>query len=168
MSTLICYEDVLPRFTRSAVREGNPHLLVNITNDSWFGDTQEPWVHLALAKFRAVEHHRALVRSTNSGVSAFVDPVGRVIEAIGVEEHELIVYCPALTVMKEASALARTPSGVRPMTETDEVGAHEISALAQRHAALWRMYVFVIPEHIEQTRGTAAEYFGKPSEHHNH
>ncbi len=87
MSTLVCYEDVLPRFTRSAVREGNPHLLVNITNDSWFGDTQEPWIHLALAKFRAIEHHRALVRSTNSGVSAFVDPVGRVIDTIGVEEQ---------------------------------------------------------------------------------
>lgn len=87
MSALVCYEDVLPRFTRSAVREGNPHLLVNITNDSWFGDTQEPWVHLALAKFRAVEHHRALVRSTNSGVSAFVDPVGRVLDTIGVEEQ---------------------------------------------------------------------------------
>ena len=87
MSTLVCYEDVLPRFTRSAVREGNPHLLVNVTNDSWFGDTQEPWVHLALAKFRAVEHHRALVRSTNSGVSAFVDPVGRVLDTIGVEEQ---------------------------------------------------------------------------------
>ncbi len=87
ISTLVCYEDVLPRFTRGAVREGNPHLLANITNDAWFGDTHEPWIHLALAKFRAVEHHRALVRSTNSGVSAFVDPVGRVIDTIGVEER---------------------------------------------------------------------------------
>ena len=82
ISTLVCYEDVLPAFTRSAVREGNPNLLVNITNDAWFGDTQEPWIHLALAKFRAVEHHRALARSTNSGVSAFVDPVGRVLSTL--------------------------------------------------------------------------------------
>jgi len=79
ISTLICYEDVLPHFTRRAVAEANPHLLVNITNDAWFGDTQEPWVHLALAQFRSVEHHRAMVRATNSGVTAIVDPLGRVV-----------------------------------------------------------------------------------------
>ncbi|MBO6934639.1 MAG: apolipoprotein N-acyltransferase [Deltaproteobacteria bacterium] len=90
ISTLICYEDVLPGFTRKAVREGDPNLLVNITNDAWFGDTHEPWIHLALAKFRAVEHHRALVRSTNSGVTAFVDPVGRTIDTIGVNERDEI------------------------------------------------------------------------------
>jgi apolipoprotein N-acyltransferase len=87
IGTLICYEDVLPEFTRRMVREGNPDLLVNITNDAWFGDTQEPWVHLALAKFRAVEHHRFLVRATNSGVSAVVDPVGRVLTHSGVFER---------------------------------------------------------------------------------
>jgi len=79
ISTLICYEDVIPRFVRAAVNEGDPHLLVNVTNDSWFGDTTEPWIHLALAKLRAVEHHRYLVRATNSGVSAIVDPVGRIV-----------------------------------------------------------------------------------------
>ncbi len=84
ISTLICYEDVLPGFTRQAVNEANPHLFANITNDAWFGDTQEPWIHLALAKFRSVEHHRAMVRSTNSGVSAFIDPVGRVVSELGV------------------------------------------------------------------------------------
>jgi apolipoprotein N-acyltransferase len=49
-----------------------------MTNDAWFGDTSEPWEHLALAQLRAIEHRRYLVRSTNSGVSAFIDPVGRV------------------------------------------------------------------------------------------
>jgi apolipoprotein N-acyltransferase len=94
---LVCYEDVLPGFTRQAVREGDPHLLVNVTNDAWFGDTHEPWIHLALAKFRAVEHHRALVRSTNSGVSAMVDPVGRVLGEVGVfERGELYEELPLL------------------------------------------------------------------------
>jgi len=79
ISTLVCYEDILPKFVRQAVREANPHLLVNVTNDAWFGDTQEPYVHLALAKMRAVEHHRYLVRATNTGVSAIIDPTGRVI-----------------------------------------------------------------------------------------
>ncbi|HJL18713.1 MAG TPA: apolipoprotein N-acyltransferase [Sandaracinaceae bacterium LLY-WYZ-13_1] len=80
IGTLVCYEDIIPRFVRSMMREGDPHLLVNITNDAWFGDTQEPYVHLALAKMRAVEHHRYLVRATNTGISAIVDPVGRVVE----------------------------------------------------------------------------------------
>ena len=79
LSVLICYEDVLPGFTNDMVRHANPELLVNITNDAWFGDTAEPWEHLGLAQFRAVEHHRYLVRGTNSGVSAIIDPVGRVV-----------------------------------------------------------------------------------------
>ncbi len=78
VTTLICYEDILPEFTNDAVRHADPDLLVNMTNDAWFGDTSEPWEHLALAQLRAVEHRRYLVRGTNSGVSAVVDPVGRV------------------------------------------------------------------------------------------
>jgi apolipoprotein N-acyltransferase len=78
-TTLICYEDILPGFTRSLVKRADPDVLVNITNDAWFGDTAEPWQHLALAKFRAIEHHRYLVRSTNSGVSAIIDPLGRTV-----------------------------------------------------------------------------------------
>jgi apolipoprotein N-acyltransferase len=79
ISALVCYEDVLPHFVRRVVREASPHLLVNLTNDAWFGDTLQPWMHLALAKFRAVEHRRYLVRATNTGVSAVVDPVGHVV-----------------------------------------------------------------------------------------
>jgi apolipoprotein N-acyltransferase len=79
IGTMICYEDILPSFVRKLVHAGDPHLFANLTNDAWFGDTTEPWIHLALAKFRAVEHHRALVRVTNSGVSAVVDPAGRVV-----------------------------------------------------------------------------------------
>lgn len=91
LSVLICYEDILPRFTRDLVREGNPDLLVNMTNDAWFGDSNEPWIHLALAKFRAVEHRRYLIRATNTGVSAVVDPLGRVVEHTGIFEQEEIL-----------------------------------------------------------------------------
>lgn len=87
ITTLICYEDVLPEFTRDAVRAAHPNLLVNITNDAWFGDTQEPYIHLAMAKLRAVEHHRALVRATNSGVSAIVSPTGEIVEQSGLLER---------------------------------------------------------------------------------
>jgi apolipoprotein N-acyltransferase len=79
VTMLICYEDILPDFTNRAVAFAKPELLVNMTNDAWFGNTTEPWEHLALAKLRAIEHRRFLVRSTNSGVSAVVDPVGRVV-----------------------------------------------------------------------------------------
>ncbi|MCL2726468.1 MAG: apolipoprotein N-acyltransferase [Polyangiaceae bacterium] len=79
VSVLICYEDILPSFTNRMVAHANPELLVNMTNDAWFGNTTEPWEHLALAKFRAIEHRRYLVRSTNSGVSAIVDPTGSVV-----------------------------------------------------------------------------------------
>jgi len=78
VSALICYEDILPAFTNRVVAHAKPELLVNMSNDAWFGDTSEPWEHLALAQLRAIEHRRYLVRSTNSGVSAIVDPVGRV------------------------------------------------------------------------------------------
>jgi apolipoprotein N-acyltransferase len=79
IAVMICYEDLLPQFINRMVSEGEPELLANLTNDAWFGDTTEPWIHLALAKFRAVEQRKYFVRSTNSGVSAFIDPNGRVI-----------------------------------------------------------------------------------------
>jgi apolipoprotein N-acyltransferase len=88
VSALICYEDILPRFTNEAVRHANPELLVNLTNDAWFGDTAEPWEHMALSEMRAVEHHRYLVRGTNSGVSAVIDPVGRLIAHSGTFKQE--------------------------------------------------------------------------------
>lgn len=78
IATFICYEDINPAFVNSIVKRGSPELLANLTNDAWFGDTTEPWIHLALSQFRAIEHRRFFVRSTNSGVSAFVDPVGRI------------------------------------------------------------------------------------------
>jgi apolipoprotein N-acyltransferase len=90
VTVLICYEDILPRFTNDAVRHADPELLVNMTNDAWFGDTAEPWEHLALAQLRAVEHRRYLVRGTNSGVSAVVDPVGRVVARSGTFRQQAI------------------------------------------------------------------------------
>jgi apolipoprotein N-acyltransferase len=77
LGPLICYEDILPDFTRRAAAL-RPNLLVNITNDAWFGKTSEPYQHLALAVFRSVEHRLDMVRAVNTGVSAHVDAAGRV------------------------------------------------------------------------------------------
>lgn len=78
ITVLICYEDILPWFVNDAVSAGKPELLVNIVIDTWFGQSIEPWEHLALGQLRAVEHRRYLVRSANTGVSAIVDAAGRV------------------------------------------------------------------------------------------
>lgn len=91
ISAMICYEDILPSFVNKLVAEGDPDLFVNLTNDTWFGDSTEPWIHLALAKFRSIEHRLYLVRVTNSGVSAIIDPVGRTIVHSGVYTKENLV-----------------------------------------------------------------------------
>lgn len=78
ITALMCYEDILPDLVNRMVNHGDPELLVNMTIDTWFGRTIEPWEHLALAQIRSVEHRRYLVRATNSGVSAIVDARGRV------------------------------------------------------------------------------------------
>ncbi len=90
VTALVCYEDIIPSFVNRAVSHASPDLLVNLTNDAWFGDTTEPWIHLALAKMRAIEHRRFLVRSTNSGVSAVIDPVGRTIAHGGTFRPETV------------------------------------------------------------------------------
>jgi len=76
LSPLICYEDIVPRLAREAVLKG-ADVLVNLTNDSWFGDTAAPFQHHTIAAFRSIETRRYLIRSTNSGVSAIVDPLGQ-------------------------------------------------------------------------------------------
>lgn len=95
LSVNICYEDIFPGQVRSLMQGGGdgriPHLLVNLTNDSWYGKSTEPIEHLALASFRSIEHRRALVRATNTGISAFVDPVGRIVARSGVWTRETLV-----------------------------------------------------------------------------
>jgi apolipoprotein N-acyltransferase len=90
VTVLICYEDIFPGFVNDAVNRGRPEMLINLTNDAWFGDTSEPWMHLALAKFRAVEHRRYLLRATNSGVSAVIDPAGRIVAQGGTFREQAV------------------------------------------------------------------------------
>ena len=79
LGPVICYEDILPGYLR-AVGQLHPNLLVNLTSDSWFGADTEPWEHLALSVFASVELRVSMVRAVNSGVSALIDPNGRVIQ----------------------------------------------------------------------------------------
>ncbi|MGB5812386.1 MAG: apolipoprotein N-acyltransferase, partial [Polyangiales bacterium] len=75
----ICYEAVRPGYVRGLVRRTRPSLLVTLANDGWFENSPEPSIHLRLSRLRAVEHRRYLVRATNTGISAIVDPLGRVV-----------------------------------------------------------------------------------------
>jgi apolipoprotein N-acyltransferase len=79
LAPVICYEDILQGFLRG-VGQLHPNLLVNLTSDSWFGADTEPWEHLALAVFGSVELRVSMVRAVNSGVSALIDPNGRVLQ----------------------------------------------------------------------------------------
>ncbi|MBR57812.1 MAG: apolipoprotein N-acyltransferase [Myxococcales bacterium] len=90
IAPLICYEDIIPRFSHEAIAL-SPNLLVNVTNDAWFGKTSEPALHLQLAVARAIETRRPLIRSTNTGISAFVDPAGRFLQRSSLEHEEVLV-----------------------------------------------------------------------------
>ena len=77
----ICYEAVFASEIRHFAKNG-AEVLVNISDDGWYGDTSAPWQHLNMARMRAIENNRWIVRDTNSGVTAAIDPLGRVTESI--------------------------------------------------------------------------------------
>ncbi len=78
--TFICYESIFGDEVRQFVRDG-ADVLVNISNDGWYGDTSAPWQHLNMVRMRAIENHRWVLRATNTGVTASIDPYGHVVEA---------------------------------------------------------------------------------------
>ncbi len=75
--TLICYEIIFPELTRRFIRNGG-EFLVTITNDAWFGKSSAPYQHFAMAVFRAVENKVYVARAANTGISGFINPVGKI------------------------------------------------------------------------------------------
>ncbi|HYF34126.1 MAG TPA: apolipoprotein N-acyltransferase [Prosthecobacter sp.] len=73
---LICFEDTVGNLARKFVRD-TPQIIVNVSNDGWFLQSEETEVHLANARFRAIELRRPMVRATNTGVTCFIDAKGR-------------------------------------------------------------------------------------------
>jgi apolipoprotein N-acyltransferase len=92
---LICFEIIFPELARMQAQNG-AHVLVNLTNDAWYGMTSAPYQHLSMAVFRAVETKRPLIRAANTGISAFINPLGRILDQSdifteAVLERELIL-----------------------------------------------------------------------------
>ena len=86
----ICYEAIFPALVRRFPADG-AELLVNITNDAWYGTTSAPYQHLAMAAFRAVENGRYMVRAANTGITAVVDPRGRILEQTKLFDRAVLV-----------------------------------------------------------------------------
>ena len=86
----ICYEAIFPGLVRRFAA-GGAELLVNVTNDAWYGTTSAPYQHLAMAAFRAVENRRYMVRAANTGITAVVDPWGRVLAPTRLFDRAVLV-----------------------------------------------------------------------------
>ena len=86
----ICFEVIFPNEVRAAVA-GGAEFLVNITNDAWFGRSAAAAQHLRMAAFRALETRRYLARAANTGISAAVDPYGRILASTRLFEEAVLV-----------------------------------------------------------------------------
>jgi len=103
---LICYEAILPSFTREFVHQGG-NLIVNQVNDSWFGRTRASEIHLALALCRTVENRVPMVRVTNSGVGAHIEATGRIVPGSRTELYATTATAFSLFVPENRSVYAR-------------------------------------------------------------
>jgi len=98
IAPLICYEAILGRYVRKFVALG-ANIIINVTEDGWYGWTGEPRQHLMLARFRSIETRRYLVRTVNNGISAVIDPWGRIVKSVAKpkEPSAFVCYVPLLS-----------------------------------------------------------------------
>jgi apolipoprotein N-acyltransferase len=101
LGVLICYESIFPDLTRRAVKLG-ANVLVNITNDAWYGESSAPYQVLAMAAMRSVETKVVMVRVANTGVSAIIEPSGEITDRTPLfkrgTEIETVSWRPVRTV----------------------------------------------------------------------
>jgi apolipoprotein N-acyltransferase len=81
VGVFICYESIFPDEVRQFTANG-AQVLVNISNDGWYGETGAPFQHLQMARMRAIENHRWVLIATNNGVTASIDPYGRIVKRL--------------------------------------------------------------------------------------
>ena len=87
-SALICYEVLFPG--AAVLEKDRPQWIVNATNDGWYGNTSGPYQHLAITRSRAVEEGLPVVRAANTGISAVIDPMGRVVASLPLNSEGII------------------------------------------------------------------------------
>lgn len=82
---LICYEVIFPHKTFQKLNDKNTGIIVNVTNDAWYGNSAGPYQHLVQAQFRAIENQTVLIRSANTGISAIISPTGVIKDSLGLQ-----------------------------------------------------------------------------------
>ena len=112
ISPLICYEIIFP----SAVTgDGDPpQLLVNVTNDAWFGVSTGPYQHFVSARFRAVEEGIPVARAANTGISGVIDSYGRVVISLGLG-HQGVIDAPLPRALASPPPYARLGDAMLPV-----------------------------------------------------
>jgi apolipoprotein N-acyltransferase len=90
-SCVICFEIIFPNLVRKFVDNG-ARFVVTITNDAWYGRSSAPYQHFAMATFRAVENRVAIARAANTGISGFIDPMGRILARSDIFVEDALVY----------------------------------------------------------------------------
>ncbi len=84
INPVICYEIIFPNFVKS--KNNDADVILNLTNDGWFGISSGPYQHFVASKFRAVENKTPVIRVSNSGISAYIDEYGQVVSKIGLNK----------------------------------------------------------------------------------
>jgi apolipoprotein N-acyltransferase len=84
----VCYEAIFP--DRLVDEADRPQLIVNVTNDGWFGRSTGPWQHLAQARLRTIEQGLPIIRAANTGISAVIDPYGRTVGMLPLMEKGVV------------------------------------------------------------------------------
>jgi apolipoprotein N-acyltransferase len=110
---LICYEDLFASSARATVQLG-ARVLVNLTNDAWFGHSREPVLHDLLARLRSVELRRDLIRAVNTGVSSFTSATGETL--IETPTFTRASFVAAAKLLDERTLYARWGDWVSPMS----------------------------------------------------
>ncbi|MFK7968144.1 MAG: apolipoprotein N-acyltransferase [Rickettsiaceae bacterium] len=85
---LICYEAIFPYEVK--ISNKNIDVIINVTNDTWYGNSSGPYQHFEISRMRAIENGLPMLRVANNGISAFIDPVGRVLEKTALDEVTII------------------------------------------------------------------------------